>query len=81
MSLKSTNNAPEEDSEISKPRGKVANSWQDMDNVHDIVEKVVYPMELDDEYDRGKINEFKSQVNFFQGALSNINDFLYDQPK
>ena len=52
-----------------------------MENVHDIVEKLVFPMELDDEYDRGKINEFKSQVNLFQGALSNMNNFIYDQNK
>jgi len=52
-----------------------------MENKHDIVEKLVYPMVLDDDFDRGKVNEFKSQVNLFQGALSNMNDFIYDQNK
>lgn len=31
-------------------------------------------MELDDTYDRGAINEYKSQIQFFQGTLSFMNE-------
>ena len=44
---------------------QIVNSWQELENIHDVVEQMVYPLETDDDYDRGKINEYKSQINHF----------------
>ena len=52
-------------------------TWHDLESIDDNVEKLIFPMELDDDYDRGKINEYHSQVNFFQGSLSLINSLFY----
>ena len=48
-------------------------TWHDLKMEDDHIEKLVFPMEIDDEYDRGKINELKSQVQPFQGSLSQLN--------
>ena len=50
-----------------------------MNNIDDNVEKLIYPLEQDDCYDCGKINEFDSQIYLFQGALSGMNSFIYDK--
>ena len=49
-------------------------TWRDLETINDNVEKLIFPLELDDEYDRGKINEFQSQINVFQGSLSHLNN-------
>ena len=40
-------------------------SWHDLETVKDNIEKLVFPTKIDDEYDRGKVHEYKSQINFF----------------
>ena len=53
-------------------------TWLELESIYDTVEKLVYPLEQDDCYDRGKINEFNSQIYLFQGSLSYLNSFIYD---
>ena len=48
-------------------------TWHDVNTVEDSLEKIIYPLQMDDEYDRGKVNEYQSQINCFQGSLSAMN--------
>lgn len=48
-----------------------------MKKANDIVEKVVFPMHVDDAYDCGKVKEYDSQVNLFQGSLAKFNAIMY----
>lgn len=36
------------------------NSWMELESVHDTVEKMVFPMQIDDMYDCGIVNEYLS---------------------
>ena len=49
-------------------------TWYDLENVNDNLEKLIYPLEMDDKFDRGKVHEYESQVKVFQGSLSRFND-------
>ena len=40
-------------------------TWHDVNKVEDSLEKLIYPLSLDDEYNRGKVNEYQSQINCF----------------
>lgn len=53
-------------------------TWLELESIDDTMEKLVFPLEQDDCYDRGKINEFNSQIYLFQGSLSHLNSFIYD---
>lgn len=48
-------------------------TWHNFSSVNDNVEKLLYPIESGDIYDRGLINEVDSQVHVFQGVLSKFN--------
>ena len=56
-------------------------SWVDFVRIHDDVEKLIYPLEVDDEHDCGKINEVHSQIDVFQGALTFLNESASSKSK
>ena len=37
------------------------------------VEKLVYPIKIGDDYDKGCLNEVESQIDVFQGSLKKFN--------
>ena len=41
--------------------------------MNDCVDKIIYPLKMDDEFDQGKVNEYKSQIEPFQGSLRHLN--------
>ena len=55
--------------------GKLA-SYMFMKKANDLVEKLVFPLHVDDEYDCGKMKELDSQLNMFQGSLSKFNHIM-----
>lgn len=40
--------------------GNYMRTWKDIININDQVEKLIFPVEFDDEFDRGHVNEYKS---------------------
>ena len=40
--------------------GNYMRTWKDIRNINDQVEKLIFPVELDDDFDRGHVNEYKS---------------------
>ena len=46
-------------------KSNMIRTWYDLENLNDNIEKLIYPLEIDDDYDRGKINEFESQIKVF----------------
>ena len=48
-------------------------SWDNFTSEQQDVEKLVYPIVIGDEYDKGCINEVRSQIDTFQGSLQKFN--------
>lgn len=48
-------------------------AWDNFVAEQDDVEKLVYPMVVGDEYDKGETNEVLSQIHAFQGTLFKFN--------
>lgn len=51
-------------------------TWQDLHKIDDKIEKIIYPTFMDDEFDRGQVSSFESQVNAFQGSLGFFNQLI-----
>ena len=56
-------------------RQRLIFGWINFENIDDKVERLAYPLIIDDAYDTGAINEVISQTHVFQGVLRGMNEY------